>query len=138
MSTTLKPELSQNNPYHITRHRFYELKHFCLQYPYWKKQYVVLAGFIERPGLYSKVNTGSTSDVTAHIAEQMAHFSTCIDLVESTAQKTDPVIGSYILTGVTEGLSYDVLKAKLEIPCCRDSYYHLYRRFFALLDQARG
>ena len=25
------------NPYWIERHRYYELKHFCLQYPIWKK-----------------------------------------------------------------------------------------------------
>lgn len=27
-----KPELSLKNPYYLPRHRYYELKHFCLQY----------------------------------------------------------------------------------------------------------
>lgn len=36
MGTTIRPELSEKNPYWIERHRYYELKHFCLQYPIWK------------------------------------------------------------------------------------------------------
>ena len=41
MATVLRPELSPNNEYHIDKHRYYELKHFCLQYPEWKKSYSV-------------------------------------------------------------------------------------------------
>lgn len=33
MGTTLRAELSEKNPYWIEKHRYYELKHFCLQYP---------------------------------------------------------------------------------------------------------
>ena len=43
----------------------------------------------------------------------------------------------YILKGVTEGWSYDILKARSNIPCCKDVYYNLYRRFFWLLNKAR-
>ena len=38
---------------------------------------------------------------------------------------------------VTEGISYDHLKARLNIPCCKDVYYELYRRFFWILSQVR-
>lgn len=44
MGTTIRPELSEKNPYWIERHRCYELKHFCLQYPIWKKAYAALDG----------------------------------------------------------------------------------------------
>lgn len=50
---------------------------------------------------------------------------------------TDAELSSYILKGVTEGWSYDILKARLNIPCCKDVYYNLYRRFFWLLNKAR-
>jgi hypothetical protein len=30
MGTTIRPELSEKNPYWIERHRYYELKHFLL------------------------------------------------------------------------------------------------------------
>ena len=37
MGTQIRPELSEKNLYWIDRHRYYELKHFCLQYP-WQLQ----------------------------------------------------------------------------------------------------
>lgn len=33
MSTLIRPEVSEKNKYWIDKHRHYELKHFCLQYP---------------------------------------------------------------------------------------------------------
>lgn len=33
MANDIRPEVSQKNPYWIGKHRYYELKHFCLQYP---------------------------------------------------------------------------------------------------------
>ena len=39
MATVLRPELSSKNKYYIDKHRYYELKHFCLQYTEWKKSY---------------------------------------------------------------------------------------------------
>lgn len=49
MSKLSKPELSQKNPYWIEKHRYYELKHFCLQYPIWKKAYNSLDGVSKKP-----------------------------------------------------------------------------------------
>lgn len=37
MGTTIRPEISKKNRYWIDKHRYYELKYFCLQYPTWKK-----------------------------------------------------------------------------------------------------
>jgi hypothetical protein len=58
-------------------------------------------------------------------------------MIESVAKETSLELWSYILKGVTGGLSYDYLKTNLNIPCCKDTYYKLYRRFFWLLDRAR-
>lgn len=137
MSTTIRPELSENNKYYISKHRYYELKHFCLQYLYWKRQYVLLSGFRRRPELYQKVQNSAISDPTASIAEEMAYYSKLIGIVERAAIKTDKELGSFILVSVTEGLSYDAVKLRLQIPCCRDKYYELYRRFFWILDKER-
>lgn len=30
MATEIRPELSEKNPYWIGKHRYYELKHFCI------------------------------------------------------------------------------------------------------------
>lgn len=36
MSTTIRPEIDKHNRWHISKHRYYELKHFCLQYHEWR------------------------------------------------------------------------------------------------------
>ena len=39
---------------------------------------------------------------------------------------------------VTNGYSYEYIKLRLEIPCCRDNYYELYRKFFWILSNTRN
>lgn len=34
----VRPEVSKKSKYYISRHRYYELKHLCLQYPELKKE----------------------------------------------------------------------------------------------------
>lgn len=139
MSTVLRPELSQKNKYYLERHRYYELKHFCLQYPIWKKAYSALDGFNSRSGDLIAVSQNSDiSDPTARCAEARAFYSERMRMVEDAAKEADPILGSYILSGVTEGLSYDHLNARQPVPCCKDTYYELYRRFFWLLSKVRN
>lgn len=139
MGTTIRPELSDKNKYWIERHRYYELKHFCLQYPIWKKAYIALDGLSKRPvdlAVSSKANTHS--DPTAKCVEARSFYFERMAMIEQTAVETNADLSIYILKGVTEGVSFEYLKARLEIPCCKDTYYELYRRFFWLLNKARN
>lgn len=36
MTTTIRPEIARHNEWYISRHRYYELKHFCLQWHEWQ------------------------------------------------------------------------------------------------------
>ncbi len=138
MGTTIRPELSEKNPYWLEKHRYYELKHFCLQYPIWRKAYSSLDSLATRPAdLAMSVVTNTLSDPTAKCAIAKAFYSERINMVKRVAEKTDPVLADYILNAIVEGWSYDILKARLEIPCCKDTYYELYRRFFWLLSKER-
>lgn len=138
MGTTIRAELSNKNPYWIERHRYYELKHFCLQYPIWKKEYAAISEIKSyRSDVIVSSEARFTSDTTSKCAIEKAYYSKRIDMLERMAKLTDPVLGMYILTGVTEGRSYDNLKAVFNIPCCKDAYYDLYRKFFWLLDKER-
>lgn len=138
MSTTIRPELSEKNRYWIEKHRYYELKHFCLQYPIWKKAHSALNSFGNRPyNLIPSSKTNKISDPTAKCAEARMFYSDRMELVEHIANETDTKLQSYILKAVTEGYSFDYLKARLEIPCSKDTYYDLYRRFFWLLNNER-
>lgn len=131
-------ELSERNPYWIEKHRYHELKYFCLQYPIWKKAYVALDGLSKRPDdLERFAKKRKNGDPTARCATARAYYATRIDMVEQTAKEADEELASYILKGVTEGLSYEGLKARLDIPCSRDTYYDRYRRFFWLLNKKR-
>ena len=129
-----RPELSEKNPYWIPRHRYYELKHFCMQYTTWKKLYNSLNAYPKVR--YFEVSDG-LPDPTAALVERRERYFRCVKIVEDAAEETDPVIGKDILRGVISGCSYDVLCAREPIPCCKDIYYELYRKFFWILDKKR-
>lgn len=138
MATVIRPEISIKNKYWIDKHRHYELKHFCLQYPNWKREYAAL----DNPSTSSYSIDGTrTSDIpsdpTCRSALRKAYYSERMRLVESIAREADYELYSYILKAVTEELSFTYLKTKMNIPCGRDMYYDRYRRFFWLLNKAR-
>ena len=139
MGTVIRPELSIKNKYRIDKHRHYELKHFCLQYPEWKRAY---ADFSDPTIPLSTIERVPTSnlpgDPTAKRAVMKAHYQERMDLIEKIAMETDKCLYDYILKAVTENLSYTYLRSRLGIPCGRDMYYDRYRRFFWLLNQARN
>ena len=138
MGTTIRPELSVKNKYWIEKHRYYELKHFCLQYPSWKRTYVALDGWSNKSADLAVISkTDSVNDPTAKCVEERSFYLERMDMVERVTAGTDSVLSSYILKAVTEGISYDHLRARLNIPCCKDTYYELYRRFFWLLNKER-
>ena len=134
MSTTIRPELSEKNPYWIEKHRYYELKHFCLQYPIWKKARAALSSLSQRPIDAVKL-TSNIGDPTAKCVEAREFYSE--RLIEKAAAETDAELGDYILKAVTQGISYDHLRARVNVPCCKDVYYELYRRFFWILNRIR-
>jgi hypothetical protein len=70
-------------------------------------------------------------------ALMMLFYAERMELVEKAAKEADLYLYEFILKAVTEGLSYTYLKARLNIPCSRDTYYDRYRRFFWLLDKTR-
>ena len=138
MATLIRPEVSRKNEYWIDKHRHYELKHFCLQYPMWKKEYITLGVPSVSSMMAEKISSdGTPGDPTMRYAMRRVYFAERIDLIEKIAKETDKYLYEYILRAVTEGLSYTYLKAKLKIPCGRDMYYDRYRRFFWLLSNAR-
>ena len=53
------PDISKKNPYWIDRERYYELKHFCLQYRYWKRR---LKDTNLYPSLKREIKTNDISD----------------------------------------------------------------------------
>ena len=138
MSTVIRPEVSPKNRYYIDRHRYYELKHFCLQYPMWKKALLELDGFGHRSSYISdRVDNNVNPDLTAKVAEARIYYSSKIDLINETAKNAGGDFSEFVLKAVIYGYTYDYLRVNFNMPCCKDSYYEIYRRFFWLLNFAR-
>lgn len=136
MATKIRPEISKKNKYWIDKNRHYELKHFCLQYPKWKRAYNSSPD-ISLSTIEAIPRTNRHSDLTAKQAMRKIYYLERIKLIERVAKEADSELHSYILKAVTEELSYTYLKTQTEIPCGRDMYYDRYRRFFWLLDKER-
>ena len=138
MATVIRATISEKNKYFIDKHRYYELKHFCLQYNEWKKNYNSCCESLIYVSKFDKLPTSDMpSDLTAKYAMRRAQYLDKIQLIESIAKEADDYLYPYILKAVTEGLAYTYLKAALDIPCGRDMYYDRYRKFFWLLSEAR-
>ena len=138
LSTTTRPELSPKNPYWIDKHRYYELKHFCLQYPIWQKKISLIDGYRRNSFVPKSVSTTNPEeDPTFKAVAARMQYVKWSDMVKNAAKDTAVDLAPYILKAVTEGISYDILRLHTAIPCCRDTYYDLYRRFFWLLSKER-
>ena len=141
MSTTIKPEVSIKNDYYVEKERYYELKHFCLQWPTWRRilhDYEIRYPQFNADGILRDNHQKAESNPTAEAVEKRDYADRCAKLVNKCAYLADGDIWYYILLGVTEGLSYEILQARHNIPCGREYYYNRYRKFFWLLDKARG
>ena len=105
MATKIRAQISQKNKYYIDKHRHYELKHFCLQYPRWKRAYTdcldcdmpmsMIDGSKQLAGVY---------DPTATRATTRAYYANKMELLEQVAKDADKYLWHYILKAVTEGL----------------------------------
>lgn len=137
----MKNEVSTRNPYHISKHKMLELKHFCLQYPEWKKEYNRMNQlYLSRNSNLDKISTAKTNDyvdTTAELAMRKTECEEKMKLIERTAKLTDQELSNYIMVSVTEGVSFDTLNARERIPCCRDTFYDRWRKFFWLLSKER-
>lgn len=134
----VRAEVSEKNPYRIPKHRYLELKHFCLQYPDWKTEYSGLLGIESLSSIGgNKSRLKNTVDKTSGTAIKRLYFADRMSMVERAALDSDESIYEYLLKGVTEERSYTYLKTYCNIPCSKDFYYDRYRRFFWLLDKIR-
>lgn len=132
----IRPELSKRSKYWISRHRYYELKHFVMQYPEWDLAVATTDSMVRacqnREGKITNI-----SDPVGKAVERRIKYNYNMNLCKQIADDTDPVLGRIILQAIILGESYDKIKARTGIPCCKDAYYDLYRKFFWLLDAAR-
>lgn len=137
MSTLIRPELSKRNKYYIPEHRYYELKHFCLQYPFWKEKYLECDSMVRSNGLSMGIRSSDISDPVANAVIERDKYFRLMEMVEQAAIATDAELYQYILKSVCEGVSFVALQQMHGIPCGKDMFYDRYRKFFWILDKKR-
>lgn len=131
----LKPELSKKSKYWIPKHRYYELKHYCLQYPHWKELYGRLEFKIAER---QEIHASTPANPTEKIAVLRVDLKRAMELVEKCAKEAFPELYLSLLLAVTTGKTFEQLQANVQIPCSREMYYDRYRKFFYILSQRRG
>lgn len=135
----MKSEISEKNPYYIPKHRYYELYHFCLQYPMWRKAYNSLVELSHRPEDLLLFNTNEHGDPTARCAEAKEYYFSRIQMIRHAIEKvdTDGILFNWLLMNVTDNVSYDAMDTKYRMPVSRDKFYKKRREFFWYLSKAR-
>lgn len=135
MGNHVRNDISLKNKYRLEKHRYLELRHFCLQYPLWKRQYLSIDGYF--PVVNGEVKCTMTDSLTEKAAETRVYLKNRMEMVENACKKASPEFYGYLLEAVTKDRSYVYLRQTMGIPCCKDIYYVLYRRFFWILDDMR-
>ena len=122
--------------YNITKHRFAELYHFCMQYPEWKDELNYKTDNINSIDISDMpVNHNNVSGVEKLALRRLQLESKC-KIIEQTAIEADPELYQYILKAVTnEGISYNYLKMIMNIPCGKKMWYDRRRKFYYLLSE---
>jgi len=133
MGLKVRPEISRRKEYWLPKHRQLELVHFCLQYPEWKQLMSDLDGCPSGQRFTERVQGGMKSSPVEQIVERRMELEAKIEMIEDAAKEAAADLYPYLLRGVTDGIGYEMLG----IPCCKDVYYRIYRKFFWILDRAR-
>jgi len=135
----MRNTIAEDNPYWIDKHRYYELRHFCMQYRTWKHFLNTLTTVhSSTPKINGEIHSNTYGDPVAEYAAKREKYSNLMKLVEETAYETDEVLAPYIITYVTENISFVCLNARERIPCCNVTFYKYVRKYLWLLSQKRG
>lgn len=122
--------------YKISKHRFAEIYHFCLQYNEWKDELRYKTDTVASPVITDMPTSHSNDSAVEVLAIRREQLEKKCNLIENTAIETDPSICQYILKAVTnEHVSYNYLRTVMGIPCGKNYYYDKRRKFYYLLSQ---
>lgn len=122
--------------YNISKHRFYELYHGCLQYNEWKSTLKQITAI--KSVQISDMPKGSNrkQDLTADIAIKYAELEHKCNMIEEAVKAADAELYDYLLYAVTnEGITYNYLSNVKNMPCGKNKYYIARRRFYWHLDK---
>lgn len=138
MATIIRTSIALTNPWYISKHRYLELKHFCFQYPEWRKERLEIESRIVGGFSGERIVGGDRSSLVERQQEQANQYEIKMSLVEKAAVEAGDDLWPWLLKGVTKECGYEYLHMTEGIPCCKDVYYRMYRKFFWVLSREKN
>jgi len=135
MGTNIRNSISESNPFYISKHEYLMAKHFALQYNEWKKQKKEIETRINSSFKMGGVQNSSLSCPVEKAQEDSEKYTFWMSLVEQAAKIAGEDIWEIVLLGVTSECNYEYLRLVKNIPCCKDVYYRMYRKFYWILNK---
>jgi hypothetical protein len=135
MGTNIRASISESNPFYISKHEYLMTKHFAMQYVVWKKQKTEIETRIAYGFKIGGVRNEENVSPVEILNEYAEKYSSRIELIERIAKIAGEDIWQIVLVGVTTDCNYEYLRLVKNIPCCKDTYYKMYRKFFWLLNR---
>lgn len=145
----MRQRAAKTGKYMISKHEYYAAMHFALQYPEWKKALRNMSD-TSKAITYSDMPKGNMNpDPTGDLVEKRERMTDKVMLVEKSARAAvyEDILGKMcvqevreemyqmLLRGVTEeGVTYNTLRVTGNIPCCRNVYNRMKRRFYYILN----
>ena len=113
-----------------------ELYHYCLQYNEWQDELKYKCDTVRSIEITDMPTVHNNSDATQNLAMRRAELSNKCKLIEDTAKEADEELCQYILKAVTnEGITYNYLRMVCNIPCGKNMYYSVRKKFYYLLSK---
>lgn len=132
----MKVRALNEKKYNISRHRFAEVYHFCLQYPEWKDELKYKTDNLNGVQITDMPTAHSNESSVETLALRRATLEKKCKLIEQTAIETDSEIYQYIVKAATnEYITYNYLYTVMGIPCSRNTWYDRRRKFYYLLSE---
>lgn len=129
-------DLSLSEEYDISRHRYRELKEFCLQYDEKKLKLKQLYTSSTVPPEVA-VMGGVPGNPTQRKAMYAIQWKNDIELIDNALNEAcgaDVGIVPILKKNITEGIGYESLGY---VPCSSKTFYRYRRKFFFLLDKEK-
>ena len=125
----------KTSKYYVPGEVFLTTVHFCRQYPLWEAE--LAANPDTATGISydrDRVQTSGGYDATAELAMHRQMIARKKELVDDTASEVAGPMDRWLILGVGSGLTFYQLQDR-GIPCVKDMYYDLRRKFYYELSK---
>lgn len=122
--------------YNISKYRYRELYNFCLQYDERRRQIEELQHQSPSPSDGMPKGSG-ISNPTALVGTRIATLSAENKIIEQSAREASPELCYWLLEAAKYDLKFDFLHLREGMPCGKNEFQKLRRKFYYILDQKK-